>query len=70
MERENAKETNLLTAIEQIVEKAKDSHLSKDFVREVTRHLNYLSAKLELTKEQSLMLALFIKTSESNSIHL
>ncbi len=70
MEKEKAKETNLLTAIEQIVEKAKDSHLSKDFVRKVTRHLNYLSAKLELTKEQSLMLALFINKSDSNSIRL
>lgn len=70
MERNNSKNYNLLTAIEQIVEKAKDSHLSKDFVRKVTRHLNYLSAKLELTKEQSLMQALFINKSDSNSIRL
>ena len=60
MERNNTKNCNLLMAIEQIVEKAKDSQLSKDYLRKVAKHLKYMSDKLELTKEQSLMLALFI----------
>ena len=60
----------MLIAIEQIVEKAKDSQLSKDYLRKVAKPLNYMAAELELTKEQSLMLALFINKSDSNSIEL
>ena len=70
MERKDTKNINLLMAIEQIVEKAKDSQLSKDYLRKVAKPLNYMSAKLELTKEQSLMLALFINKSDSNRIEL
>ena len=70
MERNNSKNYNLLIAIEQIVEKAKDSQLSKDYLRKVAKPLNYMAAELELTKEQSLMLALFINKSDSNSIEL
>jgi len=70
MERNNTKNCNLLMAIEQIVEKAKDSQLSKDYLRKVAKHLKYMSDKLELTKEQCLMLALFINKSDSNRIEL
>ena len=70
MERNNTKNCNLLMAIEQIVEKARDSQLSKDYLRKVAKHLKYMSDKLELTKEQSLMLALFINKSDSNRIEL
>ena len=70
MERKISKNINLLMAIEQIVEKAKGSQLSKDYLRKVAKPLNYMAAKLELTKEQSLMLALFINKSDSSSIEL
>ena len=70
MERNNTKNCNLLMAIEQIVEKARDSQLSKDYLRKVAKYLKYMSEKLELTKEQCLMLALFINKSDSNSIHM
>ena len=70
MERNKTKNYNLLMAIEQVVEKARDSQLSKDYLRKVAKHLKYMSEKLELTKEQSLMLALFINKSDSNSIEL
>lgn len=70
MERKISKNINLLMAIEQIVEKAKDSQLSNDFLRKVAKPLNYMAAKLELTKEQSLMLALFINKSDSSSIEI
>ena len=70
MEGKETKKFKLLMAIEQIVEKARDSQLSKDYFRKVAKPLNYMAAKLELTKEQSLMLALFINKSDSNSIEL
>jgi ATPases of the AAA+ class len=59
---------DLLSAIEQIVEKAKDSKLSPEFYRKASRYIKYVSEKLELTKEQSVMMALFIDNSEDSSI--
>ena len=62
------KKLDLLSAIEHIVDKAKDSQLSSEFYRKADRYIKYVSTKLELTKEQSVMLALFIDNCEDNSI--
>ena len=63
METKQKKKMDLLTAIEQIVEKAQDSQLSPEFYRKASRYIKYVSDKLDLTKEQSVMLALFIDNS-------
>ena len=63
METKQKKQMDLLTAIEQIVEKAKDSKLSPEFYRKASRYIKYVSDKLDLTKEQSVLLALFIDYS-------
>ena len=68
MERKETKKMDLLTAIEQIVEKAKDSQLSKEFYRKANKYIKYVSDKLDLTKEQSVMLALFINRSDDSRI--
>ena len=70
MEAKQKKQMDLLTAIEQIVEKAKDSKLSPEFYRKASRYIKYVSDKLDLTKEQSVMLALFINQSDDDSIRL
>ena len=70
MEAKQKKQMDLLTAIEQIVEKAKDSMLSPEFYRKASRYIKYVSDKLDLTKEQSVMLALFINQSDDDSIRL
>ena len=70
METKQKKQMDLLTAIEQIVEKAKDSKLSPEFYRKASRYIKYVSDKLELTKEQSVMLALFINRSDDSSIRI
>ena len=70
MERKETKKMDLLTAIEQIVEKAKDSQLSKEFYRKANKYIKYVSDKLDLTKEQSVMLALFINRSDDSSIRI
>lgn len=62
------KKLDLLSAIEHIVDKAKDSQLSSEFYRKADRYIKYVSAKLDLTKEQSVMIALFIDNCEDNSI--
>jgi len=62
------KKLDLLSAIEHIVDKAKDSQLSSEFYRKADRYIKYVSAKLDLTKEQSVMMALFIDNCEDNNI--
>lgn len=63
MEAKQKEKMDLLTAIEQIVEKAKDSKLSPEFYRKASRYIKYVSDKLDLTKEQSVILALFVEFS-------
>ena len=70
METKQTKKTDLLMAFEQIVEKAKDSQLSKEFYRKTDKYIKYVSEKLDLTKEQSVMMALFINRSDDSSIRI
>ena len=63
-------ELDLLQAVEKIVELAKDSQLSKDFYRKAGKYIKYLSEALDLTKEQSVMMSLFIDNSEDSSISI
>lgn len=62
------KKMDLLTAAEQIVDLAKESQLSKEFFRKADKYIKYVSTKLELTMEQSVMMALFINRSGDNRI--
>lgn len=59
---------NLLSAAEQIVELALDSKLSKEFYRKAGKYIKYLSARMELTKEQCVLLAFFLNNSENSRI--
>lgn len=59
---------DLLTAVEKIVEKAKGTGLSSEFYQKAYRYIKYMSEKMELTKEQSVMMALFIDHSDDSSI--
>ena len=70
MEAKQKKQMDLLTAIEQIVEKARDSKLCPEFYRKASRYIKYVSDKLDLTKEQSVMLALFMNRSDDSSIRI
>lgn len=62
------KKMDLLSAVEQIVEKAKGTGLSSEFYRKADRYIKYVSAKMELTREQSVMMALFIDNSDDTRI--
>ena len=68
--RKKQKKMDLLSAIEHIVDKAKDSQLNSEFYRKADKYIKYVSAKLDLTKEQSVMMALFVDNSEDSSITL
>ena len=59
---------DLLTAVEQIVDQAKGTGLSPEFYRKAARHIKYVADKMELTREQAVMMALFIDNSDDTSI--
>lgn len=61
---------DLLTAVEQIVELSKNSHLDVGFYRKAARPIKYLKDRLELTREQCVMMALFIDNSNKSSISI
>ena len=73
METESKKQSrsklDLLTAVENIVDLSKDAQLSPEFYRKASRYIKHISTRLELTKEQSVMLALFIDQSDDCNIH-
>ena len=64
------KKMDLLTAVEQIVEKAKGAKLGAEFYWKANTYIEYVSERLDLTKEQCVMLALFIDNSDGSSISL
>ena len=70
MEKKENETTDLLMAFEQIVEMAEDSQLSDEFYRKADKYIKYVLAKLDLTKEQSVMLALFVNRSYEECIQI
>ena len=70
MEKKENETTDLLMAFEQIVEMAEDSQLNDEFYRKADKYINYVSAKIDLTKKQSVMLALFVNRSYEECIQI
>ena len=68
--KKNTPKMDLLTAVEQIVELSRNSHLDAEFYRRAARPIKYLKDKLELNREQSVMMALFIDNSNNSSINI
>ena len=66
--RRTTKTIDLLTSVEKIVELTKDSHLNKEFYRKADKYIKYMSEKLEMTKEEAVMIALFINWSDNGTI--
>lgn len=64
------KKLDLLTAVEQIVEKAKGTGLSSDFYCKADKYIKYVAENMKLTKEQSVMMALFLDNSDNTSISI
>ena len=61
---------DLLYHMEKLVEMLKDSNLSSDFFKRASRHIDYVAEKLELTREQSVLMSLFIDKSDENHIYI
>jgi DNA polymerase III delta prime subunit len=65
-----AHKMDLLSAVEKVVELSKGSHLDAEFFKKAARPLKVISEKMELTKEQSILVALFIDNSNDPSIRI
>ena len=61
---------NLLSAVEQVVELSKGSRLNDEFYKKAARPLKHLADNLELSKEQCVMMALFIDNSTNSNIRV
>ena len=74
MESENKKQgrkkMDILTALDAIVDAAKDSKLSDEFYKKCSRHIKYVCTKLDITKEQCVFLSIFIEKSNDSKIYL
>ena len=68
-EKKNSK-LDLLTAVEQIVELSKNSQLKPEFFSNASRPINYFSKKMGLSKNQTVMMALFIDNSNDMNISI
>ena len=64
------RQMDLLTAVEQIVEKAQGSGFSSEFYRKAAIPIKYVAEKMDLTREQSVMMALFIENSDDTCIKI
>lgn len=62
------KDMNLLEAMERIVALAKGSELSDEFYNKADEYICFIADKLLLSKEQSVMLSLFVNNSDECNI--
>ena len=62
------KDMNLLEAMEHIVALAKGSELSDEFYNKADEYICFVAEKLQLSKLQSVMLALFVDKSDDRNI--
>lgn len=60
----------LIGAIEQIVNRAIETHLDEPFYSEAASFLDYLGDRMSLTCEQALVFALFMEQSTDNRIQI
>ena len=62
------KDMNLLEAMEHIVALAKGSELNDEFYNKADEYVCFIADKLQLSKRQSVMLALFVDKSDNRNI--
>lgn len=66
----NTRKMDMLAAVEKIVGMAKNSNLDAEFYRKAAGPVKFLSEKMELTREQAVMMAMFIDNSSDTSIRI
>ena len=61
---------DILTALDAIVDAAKNSKLSEEFYKKSAKYIKYVCSKLDITKEQCVFLSIFIEKSNDSKIYL
>jgi len=61
---------DILTALDAIVDAAKESKLSEEFYKKNAKYIKYVCGKLDITKEQCVFLSIFIEKSNESNIYL
>lgn len=61
---------DILTALDAIVDAAKDSKLSEEFYKKSAKYIKYVCGKLNITKEQCVFLSIFIEKSNDSNLYL
>ena len=66
--KKSSKKMDLLSAVENVVDLLKESHLDADFYKKAAKPLKYISEKQNISIGASIMMSLFIDNSSDNSI--
>ena len=68
--KQGRKKMDILTALDAIVDVAKDSKLSEEFYKKSAKYIKFVCGKLNITKEQCIFLSIFIEKSNDSKIYL
>lgn len=68
--KQGRKKMDILTALDAIVDAAKDSKLSEEFYKKSAKYIKYVCGKLNITKEQCVFLSIFIEKSNDSNLYL
>ena len=68
--KQGRKKMDILTALDAIVDVAKDSKLSEEFYKKSAKYIKFVCGKLNITKEQCVFLSIFIEKSNDSKIYL
>jgi len=68
--KQGRKKMDILTALDAIVDAAKDAKLSEEFYKKSAKYIKFVCGKLNITKEQCVFLSIFIEKSNDSKIYL
>ena len=68
--KQGRKKMDILTALDAIVDAAKDSKISEEFYKKSAKYIKYVCGKLNITKEQCVFLSIFIENSNDSNLYL
>ena len=64
------KKMDILSALDEIVSAAKGSELSEEFYKKCSRYIKFVCSKLNITKEQCVLLSVFVEKSNDCNVYI
>ena len=68
--KQGSKKLDILAALDEIVDAARDSQLSGEFYKKCSKYIKYVCTKLGITKEQCVFLSIFVEKSSDSKIYI